>query len=76
VFDEIPQPKNTLNLIVLIRSGWEFYSIFILLLINAIWLATATMNDEVCELRGMVNLVSDVVSVLVIIVRIKCLLSK
>jgi hypothetical protein len=46
------------------------YSIllFSLLLISGVWLSTATMNGGVCEFKGMVNLVSNVVSVFVIIV--------
>jgi hypothetical protein len=49
---------------------------FILLLISGIWLATAKMNGEVCEFKGMVNMVGSVVSIFVIIVMSQCSLSK
>jgi hypothetical protein len=39
-----------------------------LLLISGIWLATATMNGKFCEFKGMVNLVSNVVSVFIMVV--------
>jgi hypothetical protein len=46
------------------------YSIllFNLLLISGLWLATATMNDRVCEFMGMVNLVNNVVLVFIMVV--------
>jgi hypothetical protein len=42
--------------------------LFSLLLISGIWLATATMNGRVCEFKGMVNLVNNVVSVFIMVV--------
>jgi hypothetical protein len=46
------------------------YSIFlfILLLISGVWLVAAIMNGGVCEFKGMVNLVNNVVLVFIIIV--------
>jgi hypothetical protein len=51
-------------------SFTSVYSIllFSLLLINGVWLATTTMNDKVCEFKGMVNLVNNVVSVFIMVV--------
>jgi hypothetical protein len=51
-------------------SFTSVYSIlfFGLLLINGVWLDTATMNGGVCEFKGMVNLVNNVVSIFIIIV--------
>jgi hypothetical protein len=42
--------------------------LFSLLLINGLWLATTTMNGGVCEFKGMVNLVRDVVSIFIMVV--------
>jgi hypothetical protein len=44
------------------------FLLFNLLLINGVCLVAATMNDEVCEFKGMVNLVNNVVSVFIIVV--------
>jgi len=46
------------------------YSVFFisLLLISGIWLATATMDGGVCEFKGMVNLVNNVVSIFIMVV--------
>jgi hypothetical protein len=51
-------------------SFTSVYSIlfFGLLLISGVWLDTATMNSGVCEFKGMVNLVNNVVSIFIIIV--------
>jgi hypothetical protein len=51
-------------------SFTSVYSVllFSLLLISGIWLATATMNGGVCEFKGMVNLVNNVVSVFIMVV--------
>jgi hypothetical protein len=51
-------------------SFTSVYSIllFNLLLISGIWLATAKMNGIVCQFKGMVNLVSNVVSVFIMVV--------
>jgi hypothetical protein len=38
-----------------------------LLIISGIWLVTATMNDRVCEFKGMVNLVNSVVSIFIMV---------
>jgi hypothetical protein len=42
--------------------------LFNLLLINGLWLATATMNVIVCEFKGMVNLINNVVSAFIMVV--------
>jgi hypothetical protein len=51
-------------------SFTSVYSVllFSLLLISGVWLVVATMNGRVCEFKGMVNLVNNVVSVFIIIV--------
>jgi hypothetical protein len=48
----------------------SIYSVFLfsLLLISGVWLATSKMNGGVCEFKGMVNLVTIVVSFFIIIV--------
>jgi hypothetical protein len=43
---------------------------FSLLLISGVWLVTTTMNGGVCEFKGMVNLVNNVVPFFIIIVTI------
>jgi hypothetical protein len=50
-------------------SFTSVYSILLisLLLINELWLTTATMNGGVCEFKGMVNLVNNVVSVFIMV---------
>jgi hypothetical protein len=48
--------------------------LFNLLLINGVWLAIATMNDKVCEFKGMVNLVGIVVSIFIITMKIQVLI--
>jgi hypothetical protein len=55
-----------------VDSSFSFkyiYSIvlFNLLLINGVWLAIATMNDGVCEFKGMVNLVDNIVPVFIMV---------
>jgi hypothetical protein len=56
-------------------SFTSVYSIllFNLLLIKGTWLATTTMNGEACELKGMVNLFNNVVSILIMDVMIQVL---
>jgi hypothetical protein len=44
------------------------FCLFSLLLINGVCLVVATMNGRVCEFKGMINLVNNVVSVFVIVV--------
>ena len=46
------------------------YSVLLisLLLMSGIWLATATMNGEVCEFKVMVNLVNIVVTIFIMVV--------
>jgi hypothetical protein len=44
------------------------FLLFSLLLISGVCLVAATMNGRVCEFKGMVNLVNNVVSVFIIIV--------
>jgi hypothetical protein len=51
-------------------SFTSVYSFFCssLLLVNGVWLVAATMNGGVCEFKGMVNLVNNVVSVFIMVV--------
>jgi hypothetical protein len=39
-----------------------------LLLINGVWLATATMNGGVYEFKGMVNFINNIVSFFIMVV--------
>ena len=58
---------------IYIDGSFSFASIysvllFSLLLINGVCLVVSTMNDDVCEFKGMVNLVNNVVLVFIIVV--------
>jgi hypothetical protein len=66
--DVVPVKKG-----IYIDNSFSFASIysvlfFSLLLINELWLATITMNVKVCEFKGMVKLVRNIVSFFIMVV--------